>query len=615
MKDINDVAAISGFSIDTVKKLEGTSKPCILDEEEIQYQASMRGVDCLKKIHSKIMKEKDPKKLKTHFNFSEKNLDEMGWAWIFSEDQMTPLLFQMTVPGIKIYVETLNRSIKRRARDHEKAINEKRLAEKREHQARRGEPNRRVLDLLSFKDNGKPYATKLNMETVLREDPRFAGMIQFCELDGLVHFKRKPVDDITEARTASLVASIYGFEMDDKKIGKIMSLIADEHKYHPVQEYLDTLTWDTKPRLKDLLPTYFSSPDYTEAEWDQDSGEWVVNESHIANPDGTYADYSAFGIDGPASIVQIYGIRFMIGAVARALDPGCKVDSLLCIIGPQGIGKSSAIAKIAVHSEWFSDTPFDVTKKDAYIQLMGKWIVELPECETLHRSGHNSAKSFLSSCVDRFRVPYRRHAIDVKRTSTMIATTNQTRLSFLSDVSGHRRFWVCRVDQCMERKLSLDIGQLWAEAKHYYTKQNEQHWLTSTEEKLRARLNENFREVDSWEEEICQWILEFYKRELRKDKSTPGFTIRQVLKGLNIQERDQRRAEQDRAGNVLARIGAVRWGRKKVGRAYSRLWCVLPPVFETLCEAYYHGISVDDETGEVSYSHQYLLDYIRKDAN
>ena len=151
------------------------------------------------------------------------------------------------------------------------------------------------------------------------------------------------------------------------------------------------------------------------------------------------------------------------------------------------------------------------------------------------------------------------------------------------------------------------------------SKMNEQHWLTPAEDLQRAKMNENFREVDSWEEEICYWILNYYKRELQPKNGAsykapakaPGFTVKQVLKGLNIQERDQRKAEQDRAANVLARIGAIRWGRKKVGRAYSRLWCVPPEVFETLCEAYYPGITINKESGEVEYQHDYLLDFIR----
>ena len=604
MKDINDVAAINGLTIESIQRLEATSTEMQLDREEIRYENAMKGLQCLKRIHRNVLASMNPEDMLKQFDFNAKDLEAMGWAWHFHANEMTPLLFQMNLPGIKTRVLQLERTIKRVSKGHKQQILMEREADKRRHQPQRGMPNERVLDMLEYKSDGKPYASRLNMQRVLENDPRYFGQIKFCELDGRVHYKQKPVDDIEEARIGSWVADTYGFELKtDSHIGKIMALIADDHKYHPVQDYLENLpAWDQVPRLKNLLSDYFQSPDA--------DGHYIVDAK------GNYADYSCFGIEGKASIVQVYGIRFMIAAVARAMEPGVKVDSLLCLIGPQGIGKSSSIEKLAVHRDWFQDSPFDMKSKDAYIQLQGKWIVELPECETLNKSGSNTAKSFLSSRVDRFRGVHRRHATDVKRTSIMVATTNQNRLSFLNDVSGHRRYWVCRIDRCKEKDLVNDLKQLWAEAKYYYgSAVNEQHWLTVLEEIQREKLNENYRYVDTWEEEICQWILDHYIEVLpdhihKKKNKGPGFTIKAVLKGLNINGRDQNKQALERAANVLTRVGAIRWGRKKVGKAYARLWYVPPDVFSNLCYAFYDGIRVNKKTGEETWEDQFLLDYI-----
>ena len=63
--------------------------------------------------------------------------------------------------------------------------------------------------------------------------------------------------------------------------------------------------------------------------------------------------------------------RFMVAAVARAMQPGCKVDSMLVLEGAQGAGKSTAI-RILAGDEWFSDSLPNVGAKDASDHVRGK---------------------------------------------------------------------------------------------------------------------------------------------------------------------------------------------------------------------------------------------------
>lgn len=598
IKDLND-AVMSGFSLDQIiRTAEGTSVTVDQDKEINREDSSIRGLENLRLIVDNIEKEPDHKNFAKHLLLDETQFNELGWAWLYNEHQMQPLIFQLqNTLGIMTKATNFLKIIKRRAKNLQKEIEAQRKVDVIQHKSRRGVPNKRVMDLLDYDwikidgqyARGEIKSSKLNMETILKEDPRMAKKFRYSKFDGRTHFLNKKnelqmIDDILESRIGSWVSQVYGLELADSQIGKIISLIASDNEFHPVQTYLKQLSWDGVQRLSRFLPDYLNSPDHADV--------------NLIGTKDKHPDYSVYGIEGRATIVQLYGIRWMMAAVMRAMKPGIKCDTLLCLIGEQGIGKSTAVKELCYDHDWFSDTPFDLTKKDSYIQIQGKWLVELPECETLHRSGYNAAKSFLSSCRDRYRQPYRRHAVDVERTSILVATTNQNRLGFLNDASGHRRYWVCRVGKCDYQKIREDRDQLWAEAYHYCFNQienpkvNRQHYLNPHEEKARQNLNDHYREIDSWEEEICGWLVTFYVKCLTDNrkynqKKGPPFTLKNVLReALHIQEKDQRKHEIDRVGIVLGRIGAERYGRKKVGRAFARLWYISPSVFKALVKSY-----------------------------
>ena len=622
--DINDMIT-AGYSPDELKSM---TAPMTVDKSALKTKLAKKGLELLQQTAEKIDNELETKIERQEYfvrhlgpTAIETQIEKLMWAFVLSPDATHSTFFQMNKHvGLAGYVKGLVLQIRNAKKKSDGIERAKILHERRKHKPRENKPDESTLALLDknaittqgeFIGWGDPKSSKLNMELVLRQDPRWVGRIRYCTFDGRTHLDNKPVDDGVEAEVGSWVAKVYGFELDDKKIGKLMEMIGRGDPYHPVRDHLDKLTWDGVRRVHELLPKYMESPDFQ-------------NDNYITDRYGQVIEYEEFGLEDGANILQLYSIRWMISAVARAYDPGCKVDTVLCLINPkQGSFKSTTCEVLCLDKEeWFDSTSSDLRTKDAFVKIQGKWLIEMQECETLHRSGYNTTKSFLSNRKDRFRSPYDRHAKDVPRTAVFIATTNQNRLGFLNDISGHRRYWVCRVGITKPQELRQVVEQMWAEAVYYYL-QGHQYWLTDDEDQIRDRLNDRFREVDSWEEEICLLLLSEYKKKLpgliyemeldavgldgrkkntyylpKKNKETGrlylknhvqnvlGFTTKDILREIGIYIKDQKQAELNRCSDIFTRIGVQRGGRKKVGRAYSRFWYLPPAAMLDLVKQY-----------------------------
>jgi predicted P-loop ATPase len=164
--------------------------------------------------------------------------------------------------------------------------------------------------------------------------------------------------------------------------------------------------------------------------------------------------------------------RFMVAAVARAFRPGCKMDTMLVLEGPQGAGKSTAI-RILAGDDWFSDCLPSVGTKDASDHLRGKWFIELSELSAMSKTEVEATKAFISRQEERYRRPYDRSETTYKRRCVFVGTTNQD--TYLRDETGNRRFWPVRVGKIDQDALRRDRDLLWAEAVYWYRQGKKWH--------------------------------------------------------------------------------------------------------------------------------------------
>ena len=190
-------------------------------------------------------------------------------------------------------------------------------------------------------ERGQPLGILANVLIALRTDPAMRGKIRYDEmLRAPVYAGDNPMTDEDVTKVHEWLQHA-GIRASKDTVHQAAALVAHENAFHPVRDYLEGLDWDGVPRLDEWLSTYLGAE---------------------ASP-----------------YVSRIGTMFLISMVARIMKPGCKVDHLLVIEGPQGILKSAACAVLG--GKWFSDHLPDVSSgKDVSTHLRGKWLIESPKC-------------------------------------------------------------------------------------------------------------------------------------------------------------------------------------------------------------------------------------------
>lgn len=240
------------------------------------------------------------------------------------------------------------------------------------------------------------------------------------ELEGLQHHSE--LTD-TAAKTLWLAACKCGLTDTLSTFTDILVVLADKNRFHPVLQYLEAQRWDGTPRVDRWLSTYVGV------------------------------------VDTP--LHRAYAKCFLLGAVHRVCNPGCKHDTMLVLEGRQGVGKSSVAAILG--GDWFADgLKLGYDAKHTIEATRGRWIVEVPELSGMSNREVEAIKHQLSCQADRARLAYDRLTSEVPRQWVAVGTTNDDR--YLKDVTGNRRFHCVAVDRIDLEALKRDRHQLWAEA-------------------------------------------------------------------------------------------------------------------------------------------------------
>jgi putative DNA primase/helicase len=384
---------------------------------------------------------------------------------------------------------------------------------------------------------GAPIACLENLDTILSRDPVISIRIGFDEFRSTYTWDRKATTDEEETLVNMDIQIVYGLRCPTALMREAFCAASRRREFHPVRDYLGGLVWDGVPRADSILLRYAGAAD--------------------------------------TALNRALGRRWLRSCVARVLEPGCKVDTVLILVGPQGAGKSSFFRAMMPRREWFSDTPIDFSHKDAYAQMQGIWVYELAELGGMRARDAETIKAFLAAGVDRFRPPYARNVVELTRQNVFVGSTNED--EFLDDPTGARRFWPVRVGEVDLEAVKADRDQLWAEVYEEMTpgvgRPRPPWWLSPEEDAELADDQVVYTRGDPWGDIVAAWTSPAHVTDIGVTAADirDGVTVAHVLGAvLAIDVGQQHKAAAMRVAGILTRLG---WRKKKGsfnGRRESR---------------------------------------------
>lgn len=281
-------------------------------------------------------------------------------------------------------------------------------------------------------------------------------------------FRMNMLDDsieVNNVRITDTVAAEIRTRMRDRGFREMQTLEdaytahAYQNRYHPVQAYLEGLSYDGGQHIAALA-------------------------SHFTDK------YNQFG-----TWLQ----RWLVGAVARAyssMRAGVQ-NRMLIIDGPQDVGKSFFTRWLCRDlPDLFVESAVDPDNKDHYIRLMRTWVWEVAELgSSMRRADREALKAFLSTERVTVRMPYGHHDLHKPALSSFIGTVNNES-GILNDPTGSRRFFISHVTAIdWNYATTINPASVWAEARALFLA-GEPWKLTPAEYDEANRINEEYEVQD-----------------------------------------------------------------------------------------------------------------------
>ena len=357
-------------------------------------------------------------------------------------------------------------------------------------QARETNENNNSLDLAK-KTRGDGFAVNLdNLKKILSGDSKLKGAIQYntftYEIDVTRPMKLNgrtlsgAIDDLIIREIRAYIATKYKLDYKKPDIADILEVVAGEHSYNPLKDYLESCESEYKELVNqrdpfDILRSYLNIKD---------------------------DEYNRIIMD-----------LFFRGAVAKVFDPTVKFDFVLDLTGRQGVGKTQFFEGLFTHKYFTTVETF--TDKDDKARMVRNWCVFDDEMVASKKASFSELKKFITETKLEFRPPYASSDRRLPKSFIIVRATNDH--DYLNDLTGERRFLVAEVHKDTAYK-----GRKWTEkdrrsfwgAMVVAWKSNQSLTLTDEQEKLVNDVRSRYKFVDEIDEDVDRYLNTPYPKNM-----------------------------------------------------------------------------------------------------
>lgn len=349
-------------------------------------------------------------------------------------------------------------------------------------QARETDEEHNSLNLAK-RARGDGFAVNLdNLKKILNGDSKLKGAIQYnvfiYEIDVTRPMKLNgrilsgAIDDLIIREIRAYIATKYKLDYKKPDIADILEVVAGEHSYNPLKDYLESCESEYKELVNqrdpfDILRHYLNIKD---------------------------DEYNRIIMD-----------LFFRGAVAKVFDPTIKFDFVLDLTGRQGVGKTQFFEGLFTHKYFTTVETF--TDKDDKARMVRNWCVFDDEMVASKKASFSELKKFITETKLEFRPPYASSDRRLPKSFIIVRATNDH--DYLNDLTGERRFLVAEVHKDTAYK-----GRKWTEkdrrafwgAMVMAWRANQVLNLTDEQEKLVNEVRSRYKFVDETLEDLERYL-------------------------------------------------------------------------------------------------------------